>query len=103
MVPTKIKFKGKEKIKNIATGFNHSIALAENGNLYTWGDCSFGKLGYSTGISTQNEPKCVSYLNCKNIIKVDAGPNQTVIVTSHDINNSNQTYNSIEDETAFLK
>ena len=35
------------KIKIISCGEIHSLALSENGDIYSWGDCSYGQLGHS--------------------------------------------------------
>ena len=35
------------KIKIISCGEVHSLALSENGDIYSWGDCSYGQLGHS--------------------------------------------------------
>ncbi|MBQ9949577.1 MAG: hypothetical protein IJO93_02525 [Clostridia bacterium] len=47
-----------DKGSSISSGMYHSVAVDKNGNLYTWGDNSFGQLG--TG-NTENvtEPFCV--------------------------------------------
>ena len=35
------------KVKIISCGEIHSLALSENGDIYSWGDCSYGQLGHS--------------------------------------------------------
>ena len=35
------------KIKIISCGEVHSLALSENGDIYSWGGCSYGQLGHS--------------------------------------------------------
>ena len=32
----------------VAAGAHHAMAITSSGDLYTWGDCSFGQLGLST-------------------------------------------------------
>ena len=49
MMKTPILLKSLEsiKIKIISCGEVHSLALSENGDIYSWGDCSYGQLGHS--------------------------------------------------------
>lgn len=81
--PTKVKFLGKDKIVEVYAGYNHTVALTDKGDVYSWGDTSSGKLGYITGLSTQNTPKIIPFLKCKNISHISTGPIQTALVTSH--------------------
>ncbi len=81
--PTKVKFLGKDKIVDVYAGYNHSVALTDKGDVFTWGDTSSGKLGYITGLSTQSIPKVIPYLKCKNISLISTGPIQTALVTSN--------------------
>lgn len=81
-VPTKVKFMGRDRIVDIYTGYNHSIALADKGEIYTWGDCSFNKLGYHSLQSVQTRPKPIPYLQGLHVSYISAGSHQQVIVTS---------------------
>ncbi len=38
-------------IESISTGYDHCLAIGEDGNIYSWGDNGFGQLGV-TGITT---------------------------------------------------
>lgn len=35
----------KEKLKKVASGAHHSLALSESGKVYAWGDAECGKIG----------------------------------------------------------
>lgn len=105
--PQKVKIPGKEKIVEVYAGYNHSVAFSNRGEVYTWGDTSSGKLGYNSGLSTQNIPKAIKYLNSKNISNIFVGPMTTAIITAtYDysllkgflINAPSGTYNTITDQ-----
>jgi len=38
-----------EKVISISCGLMHSLALTENGSVYSWGDNAYGQLGQNTG------------------------------------------------------
>ena len=77
-----------KKIKLISSGETHSAAVSgtfittltltdtptESGELYTWGDASFGKLGGS-------DQKTWKVKLSKKVIAVTAGSNHTLILT----------------------
>jgi alpha-tubulin suppressor-like RCC1 family protein len=81
-IPMKIKFPNKLEIIDIECGMNHSLALSKFGELFSWGDSSQGKLGYSSGGTSQSTPKSIPFLKSKNISLFSAGPMQTAIVTT---------------------
>jgi alpha-tubulin suppressor-like RCC1 family protein len=80
--PIKVKFPNKVEIIDIDCGMNHSLALSKYGELFSWGDSSQGKLGYSSGGTSQSTPKSIPFLKSKNISLFSAGPMQTAIVTT---------------------
>ncbi len=43
-VPTEVSYFTNKKIIKISGGYNHSIAISENGNYYSWGDNTYGQL-----------------------------------------------------------
>jgi hypothetical protein len=45
--PTKVEGFGGEKVMSISCGDKHTIALTENGRVFSWGDNDFGQLGAS--------------------------------------------------------
>ncbi len=71
-------------IIQVAAGYNHSIALASDGTIYTWGDNSIGQLGNGTFTGT-NVPIAVNtsgVLSGKTIIQVTAGSYHSIALAS---------------------
>ena len=104
-------------IQKISAGYNHSMALAQDGSLYVWGNNDIGQLGIGS-YNTKNKPyKMISLTNVKEIsagigfsmaVKVDGtlwswGGNtegELGIGNYTDKNNPNQVLN--EDGTSFI-
>ena len=67
----------KEKIVDVKTGYYHSIALTENGEVYTWGYNYYGQLGNGNGVNSINPIK----LNgLGKVTKIDAYQYMTIIL-----------------------
>ena len=47
-----------EKVKTVATGFNHSLAVTEKGQTYSWGNGVFYQLGHGSK-QDEKEPKLI--------------------------------------------
>lgn len=54
------------------------LLLSVGGELFTWGDTSFGKLGHSHG----NKPRQVMALNEMTVIGIAAGSNHTAALVN---------------------
>ncbi|MCT8156883.1 RCC1 domain-containing protein [Bifidobacterium polysaccharolyticum] len=48
------------KFTQISTGYNHSLALGSDGNLYSWGDNAYGQLGRSISGVNDGTPRKVN-------------------------------------------
>lgn len=59
-------------IDNISAGYGHVLALADNGSVYSWGDNTYGQLGYGDNQSLKS-PKEITFLKDKKIVEVIAG------------------------------
>eukprot|EP00501_MAST-03F_sp_TOSAG23-6_P001348 GSMAST32.ASY1.ANO1.1397.1 assembled CDS len=59
-------------VKRIACGTAHTAALTDTGELYTWGKCDHGRLGYDCKMD-QTTPKLVEALKGKYVIDMQCG------------------------------
>eukprot|EP00941_MAST-03F_sp_MAST-3F-sp1_P003873 g3873.t1 len=59
-------------VKHIACGTAHTAAITDTGELYTWGKCDDGRLGYDCVID-QTTPKLVEALRGKQVIDIQCG------------------------------
>ena len=80
--PIKIEIESKEKIVDVYSGYNHNLIILNNGEMFSWGDTSSGKLGYLEGNLTQNTPRLIQVLKGKFSNCVSLGFQMTVISTS---------------------
>lgn len=67
--------KGLENIKTVSSGNGHSVALAKDGSVYTWGQNDKGQLGDGTQI---NSYFAIKVDGLKDIVKVIAYQNITI-------------------------
>ncbi|CCI48945.1 unnamed protein product [Albugo candida] len=83
--PQRILFSGEEKdtqdeiIIDVASGYQHGIALTENGAVYTWGKGERGQLGYGT--ANTKRPQQVIALKNERVTKISAGFNSSCALT----------------------
>ncbi|KAK3583560.1 hypothetical protein CHS0354_026149 [Potamilus streckersoni] len=69
-----------QKISSSKGSDGHTLALAVTGEVYTWGDGDYGKLGHGNS-STQKYPKLVRGLVGKQVICISAGYRHSAAVT----------------------
>lgn len=90
---TNIKFAGnpkfiskffKERITQIATGYNHSIAVSLDGKLFVWGEGRCGQLGLGRKLTCTFEPLAVDFPE-NQIDSVKAGYGHTVVLSKHKV------------------
>ena len=79
--PTLMESLSNESIIKISAGNNHSMAITELGELYTWGEGIYGQLGH--GINNNEQyPKKVEYFSNKfKIIDCKGGAAHTIALT----------------------
>jgi alpha-tubulin suppressor-like RCC1 family protein len=54
--PSFVKFFHKSSVQSIAAGSVHSMAITDNGKLYTWGEGTSGQLGIGKFCTSRNLP-----------------------------------------------
>jgi len=80
---TPVQVQGLSNVKAIAAGYNHSIALKNDGTVWGWGHNGFGQLGDSDITTIQKTPVQVQDLS--NVKAVAAGFFYTVVLTNDNI------------------
>jgi alpha-tubulin suppressor-like RCC1 family protein len=88
--PVKVDIESREKIVDVYSGYSHNLIILSkynllntgNGEMFTWGDTSSGKLGYFEGNLTQTVPRIIQGLKGKYANNVSLGFQMTVISTS---------------------
>ncbi|XP_053317589.1 probable E3 ubiquitin-protein ligase HERC3 isoform X1 [Spea bombifrons] len=72
-VPRLIKKLSQQKIQQVSCGNHHCLALADDGQLYTWGQNNHGQLGLGSGFGSQSSPQRVKSLEGIPLAQVVAG------------------------------
>ncbi|XP_034829545.1 probable E3 ubiquitin-protein ligase HERC4 isoform X1 [Maniola hyperantus] len=67
----------------VACGLQHSMALDEWGQPFSWGSDSMGQLGSNLGTHAQDKPKIIKFLATKNVIQVDCGSYHSIALTNN--------------------
>ncbi|KAK6179608.1 hypothetical protein SNE40_011927 [Patella caerulea] len=82
-IPKQINFEPERSIKKISSSKGsdgHTVALTVSGEIFTWGDGDYGRLGHGNN-TTQKTPKLVQALVGKIIKCISAGYRHTAAVT----------------------
>ena len=79
--PTLIESLSNESIVKISAGNNHSMAITELGELYTWGEGIYGQLGHGIDNNEQYPKKVEYFCNKFKIIDCKGGASHTVALT----------------------
>jgi len=76
--PREVTFEENTKIVEIAVGENHSVALDENGNVWTWGRNNYYQLGVD---NVSYSPNPIKITGLPKVTKISAGNNSVMVVT----------------------
>ncbi|XP_051008249.1 probable E3 ubiquitin-protein ligase HERC6 [Acomys russatus] len=77
IMPMKIKALGSIKIIQVSCGHYHSLALSEDGQVFSWGNNSQGQLGLGLKFCSQASPQRVKSLEGIPLAQVAAGGNHS--------------------------
>lgn len=80
-LPGKVSVPGDVKIVSVACGKSHSVAIAEDGTVFTWGLGSRGVLGHGSE-STVAKPTAVAALSGYKVVQASCSWVHTVFVTA---------------------
>lgn len=70
-----------KKISSSKGSDGHSLALSEDGQVYSWGDGDYGKLGHGNS-TTQRQPKMIGGHGWWNVVSISAGFRHSAAVTA---------------------
>ncbi|KAJ8727556.1 hypothetical protein PYW07_001675 [Mythimna separata] len=70
-------------VSSVACGIQHTVALDEWGQLFSWGSDSMGQLGSNLGTHAQDKPKFVKMLATRNVIQVSCGAYHSLALTNN--------------------
>jgi alpha-tubulin suppressor-like RCC1 family protein len=77
--PSKVNGFNNNRVVMISCGFHHSMALTEKGHVFSWGNNSWGQLGFETTVNS-NKPKLIE-LNGVSIKKISCGRRHSLLLT----------------------
>jgi len=80
-IPQLIESLSNESIIKISAGNNHSMAITELGELYTWGEGIYGQLGHGVNNNEQYPKKIEYFCNKFKIIDCIGGATHTIALT----------------------
>ncbi len=72
----------KTKIINIFSGFNYNFVYTSNGELLSFGDNLYGKLGYYHNNSQESTPQLIPYFKGYSVKDVFLSENQSIVITA---------------------
>ncbi|XP_030028644.1 probable E3 ubiquitin-protein ligase HERC4 isoform X2 [Manduca sexta] len=70
-------------ISTIACGLQHSVAVDEWGQSFSWGSDSMGQLGSNLGAHAQDKPKFMKGLATKTVIQIACGAYHSIALTNN--------------------
>ncbi|XP_012579744.1 PREDICTED: probable E3 ubiquitin-protein ligase HERC6 isoform X3 [Condylura cristata] len=76
-IPMKVKFLTDIKIIQVSCGHHHSLALSEDGQVFSWGNNKYGQLGLKMDLPSQATPQRVRSLLGIPVTQVAAGGNHS--------------------------
>jgi alpha-tubulin suppressor-like RCC1 family protein len=85
LVFTQVTYLRDKVITQVACGDYHTLCLADDGSVYTWGGTLHKKLGKKGGGSVLNRPGLVSSLQTRSITFVDCGDFHSVALSSEGV------------------
>jgi E3 ubiquitin-protein ligase HERC4 len=79
--PSPIALPSKRTVVQVACGAHHSLAMTEDGQVYSWGKNTHCQLGYYTSDPRVVKPRCISYLTSVPVTRLAAGGRHSVALT----------------------
>ncbi|XP_054155256.1 RCC1 and BTB domain-containing protein 1-like [Oppia nitens] len=70
-----------KRIVDISCGYDHSLALTATGDVYSWGDNSYGQLGNGNNFDIQSVPHKVKGFDSQEVIQISCGYYHSMAIT----------------------
>jgi alpha-tubulin suppressor-like RCC1 family protein len=80
-LPVLVQLPAGVRIRKVAAGFNHVLAVSTTGQVYAWGGNEFGQLGNGTDHSPDATPAVVRVLDGVRVVAASAGEFSSLVVT----------------------
>jgi len=88
------------KIKDVCTGSNHTLLLASDGRVFSFGWCRYGQLGHGN-FEEQDAPKLIDALKGICIEQITAGAFFTLVAARHPLAGEKQSFLSQKSRSKF--
>lgn len=76
-----VKSLGTRVVVQVACGLKHTLALTNNGELYSWGSNREGQLGLGEGIKQETKPRLITSLVDVPIAFIACGGFHSIVIT----------------------
>lgn len=70
------------KITQVSCGEAHSVALSQWGQVFSWGQDSYGQLGHNLNGEVQAIPKIIRSLCTHHVVQIACGKKHTLALTN---------------------
>jgi len=72
-----------KKVVSVAAGYEHVVAVTDEGRVYTWGNNNVGQLGLGNKIKSSKNPQVIkaASIRSKHITQAEAGAHHTVLLS----------------------
>ena len=78
--PRLVRRLGQRRIVSVSAAKHHSLAVAETGEVFSWGLSRDGRLGYATGTSKQVVPRKIEALKGVSVIQASAANKHSAVI-----------------------
>ena len=82
-IPTLLNLPNNEKPLSISCGYNHTICLTKNENIYVWGNNDYGQLGIGDN-NNRNIPTLLNLPNNEKPLSISCGYYHTICITKNE-------------------
>ena len=70
-----------DRVDKIVMGQFHALFLSRQGTVYSWGDNTYGEIGFGVDFKWKTNPEAIPYFNGKVCVDVDAGGRHSLVLS----------------------